>query len=355
MKRLWRLLPAILLGIAAIPAVAADPVADFYRGKTITLVISVGEGDGMDRTARILARHWPDTIPGNPTIIAKNMPGAGSLRATEYLYTQAPKDGTVLGALIPVFVLQQAMGGGTAGSINYDAAKFGWIGSSNTSNQMVYVWHTAGVETLQQAMEQELLMGATGAGSNSVLYPTILNNVLGTRFKIIMGYRAAPEIGLAMERGEVQGRAGESFNTLMAVNPDWVRDKKIGILVQIGVTPEPGFESVPLITDFAKDAARRSVLQLFSQDIGLGRPYLAPPGIPAERLAALRTSFDAAMKDPALLAEAKQSHLDISPTEGEALQKLVTGMLATQPEVLSRAKTAMDAKNSIAGEKPAKP
>jgi tripartite-type tricarboxylate transporter receptor subunit TctC len=354
MRRLSLLL-AGLAGLAQLGTAAADPTADFYRGKSISLIISVGEGDGLDRTARILARHWPDHIPGNPTIIPKNMPGAGSLRATEYLYGQAPKDGTVLGAIIPVFVLQQAMGGGTTGAINYDAGKFAWLGSSSISNQMVYAWHATGVTSLEQAMRQELLMGATGIGSNSVLYPTILNNVLGTKFKIIMGYRTAPEVGLAMERGEVQGRAGESFNTLMAVNADWVREKKINILVQIGVAREPGFESVPLITDFAGDPARRAVLELFSEDIGLGRPYLAPPGVPAERIAALRRAFDAAMKDPGLLAEAKQSHLDISPTGGEMLQQLVASMLATQPEVLSRAKSAMDSKDSVAGEKPAQP
>jgi tripartite-type tricarboxylate transporter receptor subunit TctC len=337
MKRLWRLLPAILLGIAAIPAVAADPVADFYHGKTITLVISVGEGDGMDRTARILARHWPDTIPGNPTIIAKNMPGAGSLRATEYLYTQAPKDGTVLGALIPVFVLQQAMGGGTAGSINYDAAKFGWIGSSNTSNQMVYVWHTAGVETLQQAMEQELLMGATGAGSNSVLYPTILNNVLGTRFKIIMGYRAAPEIGLAMERGEVQGRCGWSWSSVKSTHQKWIDDKQFSILVQLALEKHPDLPDVPLVIDLAKTDEQRKILRLIFARQVMGRPFLAPPGIPADRAAALRKAFMDTMTDKDFLADTEKAQMEINPVSGEKLTELVTEIYATPKELADQA------------------
>ena len=339
----------LLCAVWALPSgpAGADAIGDFYKGKSITLLISVGAGDGMDLTARILARHWKAHLPGQPTFIPKNMTGAGHLRATNFLYDQAPKDGTTIGAIIPAFVMHQMLDGA---SVNYDAAKFQWIGSTNASNAMIFVWHTSGVKTLQDAMEQEVLLGGSGAGSNSVLYPAIFNNILGTKFKVIMGYKSTPEIDIAMERLEVQGRAGSTFNTLMANNAEWVTDKKLNILAQIGQEKEPGFEHIPLMTDFARDPVSREVIEIFSGQITLGRPYLLPPGVPADRVAALRTSFDAALKDPALLADAKTSRLDISPTNGDKLQKLVEAMIHTNDEVVARMKAALETKGAIAGE-----
>jgi tripartite-type tricarboxylate transporter receptor subunit TctC len=325
---------------------SADAVGDFYKGKTITLIISVGEGDGMDKAARIIARHWALHIPGNPNIVPKNMPGAGGLRATNFLYSQAPKDGTAIGAIIPAFVMQQILGGG---AVDYDSSKFQWIGSSNTSNSMIYVWHTTGVTSLEGAMTKELVMGGTGAGSNSVHYPAILDHILGTKFKVVMGYRGSPDINLAVERGEVQGRAGETFNTLLINNPDWVKDKKVNILVQIGQTKEAGFENVPLLTEFAKNPISREVLGLFSEEVALGRPYLAPPGVPEDRVAALRASFEVTMQDPAMLADAQRLRLDLAPTSGEKLEKLVENMVNTRPDVLERAKAALEIEDLVGG------
>lgn len=329
----------LLAAFACAPSTKADPIAEFYTGKTISLLLSVGEGDGMDKAARVIARHWSRHIPGNPTIIVRNMPGAGGLRVTNFLFNQAPKDGTAVAGIIPSFVRQQMLGGQ---GVDYDAAKFNWLGSSNTSNTSVFVWHTTGVTTLQQAMERELLMGATGIGSNAAHYPTILNNVIGTKFKIVMGYRASPAINLAVEQGEVHGRAGETFNTLMLNTPTWVRDAKINLLVQIGQRKEPGFEQVPMLIDFARDAASRDVLRVFSDEIALGRPYLAPPGVPAERVAALRASFAATMRDPAFLADAKQIRLDAALTNGGALQQLAAGLIGTGSDVLAQAKAALN-------------
>lgn len=333
--------------VLTLASARADAVSDFYSGKSITLIISTGEGDGQDKTARIIGRHWTNHIPGKPVMVPKNMPGAGNLRAANFIYDQAPKDGTAIAAIIPSFVLQQILGGAGVG---YDADKMQWLGSSNTSNPTIYVWHTTGVKTIEDATKKEILMGGTGAGSNSVLYPTIFNNMLGTKFKVIMGYRSTGEVILATERGEVQGRAGETFNVLMANEADWLRDKKINILVQIGREKEKGFENVPLATEFAKDQASRDVLQVFSDVIALGRPYLAPPGIPADRLAALRAAFDAAMKDPALLADAEKARLDISPTSGAKLQAVVAGMIKTNAEVLARIKAVIDASNAAGGD-----
>ena len=334
-----------LLGATFSLPASADAVGDFYKGKTVSLIISVGAGDGMDLTARIIARHWRNFISGQPTIVAKNMTGAGHLRATNYLYNQAPQDGTEVGAIIPVFVMNQLL---DARSVNFDSAKFNWLGSSNASNAMIFVWHTTGVKTLQDAMNKEVIMGGSGAGSNSVLYPAVLNNILGTKFKVVMGYKSTPEIDIAMERGEVQGRAGGTFNTLMANNPEWVTDKKLNILVQIGQQKEPGFEQIPLLTEFAKDDTSREVLDIFAGQITLGRPYLLPPNVPADRVAAMRASFDAVLKDPALLADAKKSRLDISPTSGEKLQKLVEDMMKVNETVLARTKAALETKGAIA-------
>jgi tripartite-type tricarboxylate transporter receptor subunit TctC len=325
---------------------AADAVGDFYNGKSIRLIISTGAGGGQDQTARIVGRHWTNHIPGNPTFVPTNMPGGGHLLATNHLYNVAPKDGTAVGAIIPSIVMHQVLG---RKGVQYDAAKFQWIGSSTLSNSMVFVWHTAGVKTIEDAKAKSIIMGGTGAASNSVRYPAMLNNVLGTKFRVIMGYRSTNQADLAMERGEVQGRAGATFNTMLATQGEWIKTGKINILAQIGPAKEPGFENIPLVTELAKDKASRDVLQVFCDDIGLGRPFMVAPGVPADRVSALRTSFDATMKDPALLADAKKARLDISPTSGDKIQKLVENMIHLSPDVLTRVKAALETKGAIAG------
>jgi tripartite-type tricarboxylate transporter receptor subunit TctC len=290
----------------------------------------------------MIIKHWGDHIPGNPVLVPKNMPGAGNLRATGVLYNQAPTDGTTIAAIIPAFVLQQLVGGS---DVAYDAARFQWLGSSNSSNPIIYVWHAAGIRTLEDAMTREVLMGGTGAGSNSVLYPTLLNNLIGTKFKVVMGYDSSGEVNLAMERGEVQGRASETFSTLMANQPNWLVDGKIDILVQIGREKEHGFNSIPLVSDYARDAASREVIDVFSDVIALGRPYLAPPGTPADRVAALRTAFDATMQDPVFRAEAEKARLDLEPVSGVALQAVVEKMVGTSDAVRARVRAAVETKN----------
>ena len=206
---------------------------------------------------------------------------------------------------------------------------------------MVFVWHTTGVKTIKEAKQKSIIMGATGAASNSVRYPTLFNNMVGTKFRIIMGYRRTNSVDLAMERGEVQGRAGATFNTMLATRADWIKDKKINILAQIGPQKERGFQNIPLLTEFATDKASRAVLQVFLDDIGLGRPYLLGPGVPADRVAALRRSFNTTMKDPALLADAKKVKLGISPTSGSELEKLVAGLVKMDGDMRARIKVAL--------------
>lgn len=336
---------AALAGVWSLaPAAAADTTGDFYKGKQMALIISTGAGGGVDLMGRLIARHWTKYIPGEPQTVPKNMPGGGHMRATNFLYSQAPKDGTTIGTIIPSIVMHQMLGGE---GVQYDAAKLQWIGSSSASNSMLYVWHDAGVTSLQDAMQKQVIIGGTGAGAYTVLYPVLMNNILGTKFKIIAGYQASDDVDLAMVRGEVHGRAGATFNTLMSGNADWLRDRKIAILVQIGPEKDANFQDVPLLTDFAKDQDQREVLQLFCDEIALGRPFLAPPGVPAERLAALRAAFDATMKDPAFLADAERSRLDVSPTGGARLQTLVEGMIGTNKAILARTKAALDTKGKV--------
>jgi tripartite-type tricarboxylate transporter receptor subunit TctC len=322
----------------------ADAVEDFYKGRQMTMIISTGAGGGVDLMGRLIARHMVKYIPGQPHVVPKNMPGGGHMRATNFLYSQAPQDGSHLGAIIPSIVMHQMLGGE---GVQYDAAKINWIGSSSASNSMLYVWHTKGVKSLEDAMKTEVIIGGTGVGAYTVLYPVLMNNVLGTKFKIVVGYKASDDVDLAMEKGEVDGRAGATFNTLMSGNADWVRDHKIDILVQIGTERDPGFKQVPLLTDFAKTQEQREVLQLFCDEIALGRPLLTTPNVPADRVAALRKAFDATMKDQAFLAEAQKARLDVMPTGGARIQQLVEGMIGTKDSVVARTKAALDTKGKI--------
>lgn len=340
---------AFAIGLAA-PA-TADTVADFYKGKQITLIISTGAGGGVDLMGRLISKHWTKYLPGEPHTIPKNMPGGGHMRATNFLYVSAPKDGTTVATIIPSIVMHQILGGE---GVQYDAAKFNWIGSSSASNSMLYVWHDTGVKTLEEAMQKQTIIGGTGAGAYTVLYPVLMNNILGTKFRVIAGYQASDDVDLAMVRREVDGRAGATFNTLMSGNADWVRDKKINILVQIGVERDPQFKEIPLLTDFAKTQEQREVLQLFCDEIALGRPFLAPPDVPADRVTALRAAFDATMKDPAFLADAQKSRLDVSATSGAKLQTLVAGMIGTKESTLKLTKVALESKGAVDEKKGAK-
>ena len=221
---------------------------------------------------RVVARHLANHIPGNPTIVPKNMPGAGHIRAANFVFSQAPKDGTVIGTFIPIFVMSQLLG--RSKSIQFDPAQFNWLASTSSSNSTLYVWHAAGVKTVDDAMKKEVLMGGTGVGSYTVIYPTVMNSVLGTRFKVVTGYQSTAEIGLAMERGEIQGRAGNNFNSLKAENGEWLKTGKIDIIVQVGLERDREFATVPLMTDFAKTDDDRQILKFFSTDVVIGRPFV---------------------------------------------------------------------------------
>ncbi len=330
------LIGGCLTATAAAPALA-ESVADFYRGKSITMVISTGVGGGYDRNGRMIARHMIRYIPGNPSIVPKNMPGAGNVRAMNHMYNIAPKDGTAIATVAqPVFLLQPL---GRKG-IRFDARKFGYLGSSNVNNTTIYAWHTAGFTNIQQVFEKELILGATGAGSGTAVFPIMMNKLLGTKFKLVMGYHAAGDVDLAAARGEVQGRAGNNFESIMSSHPDWVRDKKIIFLLQFGLERDKGWPDVPLLTEIAKTDEQRQVFKFYSSVIAIGRPFLTTPDVPADRLKALQTAFDSAMKDPKLLAEAKRQKLGINPTSGAKLLEIVTDLVNTPANIVAIAKTA---------------
>ena len=332
-----------LAGLVATLPVPALAQGDFFKGKTVELIISTGAGGGLDTNGRIVARHLGNHIPGNPTVVAKNMPGAGHIRAANYVFKQAPKDGTTIATFIPIFVMAQVLE--RSKSIQFNPAEFNWLVSTSSSNSTIYVWHTTGVKTLEDAMQREVLMGGTGVGSYNVIYPTVTNSVLGTKFKIVMGYTSTTEIAIAMERGEVQGRAGNNFNSLTSEHGEWLKAGKINLLAQVGYERDPEFPTVPLLTEFAKTDEARQVLQFFSTDIVIGRPFVTSPGVPAERVAILRKAFDGLLKDPAFRDDVRKAGIDIGPVDGTRIQKIVADFMNTPPDIVAKAKAAMQPKD----------
>jgi tripartite-type tricarboxylate transporter receptor subunit TctC len=327
--------------VAAKPAVAE---ADFYRGKTVELIISTGVGGGLDANARIVARHLGNHIPGNPTILPKNVPGAGHLRAANYVYSQAPKDGTTIGTFIPIVVMAQVLE--RSKSIQIDPASFQWLVSTSSSNSTVYVWHTSGVTTLEDATRRQVLMGATGVGSYTVIYPTVMNSLLGTKFKLVTGYQSAAEVGLAMERGEIQGRAGNNVNSLKVENNEWIKNGKINLLTQVGLGRDPEFSHVPLLIEFAKTDEDRKILRFFSTDTVIGRPFVTSPGVPAERVALLRRAFNDMLKNPAFRKDMTQAGLDLTPVQGAQIQQIIAELINTPADIVAKAKAAMEPRDA---------
>ena len=328
---------AILALLTAWPSLASgqQTVEDFYRGKKIDLIIGYSSGGTYDLYARLVARHLGHHIPGKPLIVPRNMPGAGSRAAATWVHSVAPRDGTVLATADQSLSLQQAAGDDR---IKFDTTKFIYIGNPNVENNTTATWHTSRVKTIEDAKRIEAAMGATG-GSTSSQYPKAMNALLGTKFKIILGYPGGNEINLAMERGEVDGRGSNSWASWKATRPHWIAEKKINILVQIGLKKAPDLAHVPLLMELGASAEDRALLRLLSASTAIGRPIFTTPDVPADRVAALRKAFDAMVRDPAFLEDARQGHFEIDATTGEAMQKLVSeivGMPRAQGERLRK-------------------
>ncbi|MDB5651031.1 MAG: Tripartite-type tricarboxylate transporter, receptor component TctC [Hyphomicrobiales bacterium] len=326
--------PIVFAFLAAfvVPACAQQSVEDFYRGKQIDMIIGYSPGGTYDLYARLVARQLGNYIPGNPTIIPRNMPGGGSRTAATWVSSGAPKDGTVLATGDQSLAVEQAMGDK---QLRVDTTKLIYIGNPIADNNTTATWFTSPVKTIEDAKRIETPMGATG-GSTSSQYPKAMNALLGTKFKIILGYPGGNDINLAMERGEVAGRGSNSWGAWKATRPDWVKNKKINILVQIGLKKEPDLQDVPLLMDLAKNDEDRAVLKLLSASTAIGRPIFTTPDVPPERVKALRDAFDKMVRDPAFLEIAKKDNFDIDPVSGEELQRIVADIVATPKAIADR-------------------
>jgi tripartite-type tricarboxylate transporter receptor subunit TctC len=335
------------VGFCAAPAAAQD-VASFYKGKNVDVYIGYSTGGGYDTYARVLARHMGKHIPGNPAMVPRNMPGAGSLLLANAIANTLPKDGTVFGtvaraaAFEPLFDNPQA---------KFDPAKLTWIGSMNNEVSICAFWESAGLKSTEQFMTTPLVVGGTGPGADTDNFPLTMNNVLGTKLKLITGYPGGNDVNLAIERGEVQGRCGWSWSSVKSTRPQWLADKKLFIPVQFALEKHADLPNVPLILDLAKNDRQRQILEVVFSGQPMGRPYVAPPGVPADRVKALRDAFNAMMKDPEFLAEADKAKLEIDLVTGEAVEKIVARVTAMPKDVLKEAGEASTKKDNVIIEK----
>ncbi len=313
---------------------AAQAPADFYRGKTITILIGTSPGNDYDFRGRLIARHIGRHIPGEPQPVPRNMPGGGGIVATNYVANIAPRDGTTLYMIMSNMMTAQAMG---MQGVQFDTRKLRWIGNTTSSPNVVNSWVTTGITKIEQTKSQELVLGAP-VGTAGTLYATALQKVYGAKIKLVTGYPGGGEVNIAMERGEVQGRGSNSWSSWKSTKPDWLRDKKINILVQVGLTRDKELPEVPLLLELAGNDLDRNVLAFISAETSIARALVAPPDVPADRIEALRRAFDAAMKDPELLADAARSKIDIDAMRGEDAQRIADGIADASPAVIARAR-----------------
>jgi tripartite-type tricarboxylate transporter receptor subunit TctC len=324
---------AAIFSVVTLTAAYAQSPAEFYRGKTIELDIGYSAGGAYDVYARTLARHIGKHIPGNPTVVPKNVEGAGSLRLANTLYNAAPKDGTVIGTIGRGTGLDPLFGNKGA---QFDGNKFNWIGSANNEVSICLAWHTTGIKTFEDVLTKELVVGASSPSADTYQFPKVINGVFGTKFKIVTGYPGGNDIGLALERGEVFGRCAFSWSGVKATHQDWLDAKKINILFQMGLARHSELPQVPLILDFAKTEEQKSILTLVFARQVMAWPYLAPPGVPQDRVAILRKAFMDTFRDKEFLADAEKAKLEIAPVPGEQIQALVHQIYATPAEITQK-------------------
>jgi tripartite-type tricarboxylate transporter receptor subunit TctC len=315
----------------------ADSVADYYKGKQIRVIVGAAVGGGYDLYARALARRMVNYIPGNPTMIVQNQPGAGGVTLTNQLYQQGPKDGTAIGAPLSGIPTAPFLQSGA----NYDSTKLNWLGSIASEAYVAYSWHASPISRIEDAVKTEFLVGGTTLGSSTVDYPLFLNEMLGYKFKIVRGYVGPPEINIAIERGEVFGNGSVGWTLTKSLKPDWIKEKKIRILLQFGLKKHPELMDVPLVTELAQNAEQLQAMKLMFARSEYGRPFFLPPDVPAERVAALRQAFDETMKDQEFLAETERLQLEVQPMAGPELQKLVAELANTPPPVIAKVRAIL--------------
>jgi tripartite-type tricarboxylate transporter receptor subunit TctC len=329
----------LAVACAAAPAYAEDEVAAFYRGKQLRLVVGTGAGGGYDLFARAVARHIGPHIPGNPSVIVQNQGGAGGLLMANQLYSLGPKDGTVIAAPVnglPTVPLLEPAGA------RFDAARLNWIGSTNRETYVAFAWHAAPVQSVADLMQRQLIVGATAAGTTLVDFPLVTNKILGTKFKVVRGYDATPQINLAIERGEVEGIGGIGWQSIKTQVPQWIAARKITVIAQYGFKRDAELADAPTMLELGRTDADRAALTMMFARTEYGRPYFAPPEVPPARIEALRRAFDATMHDADFMADAAQLQLELSPMRGEEVQALVGKLAQTPPEIVARLRAALE-------------
>jgi tripartite-type tricarboxylate transporter receptor subunit TctC len=326
---------ACLVGVAAAAAPAsAQSVADFYKGKTVTLVISSGAGGGYDTLSRTVARYIGKKIPGEPNVVAQNMPGAGGIVATNYMFSIAPKDGTAIAGVQNNAPLEPLFGTKEA---KYDATKFNWLGTPSVEVGLLAIWHGAGVRTLDDAKTRELKAGASGINSAPSFYARLLQELIGLKVKIIAGYPGQAEAFLAMERGELDFYGTTFLSALQSFKPDWIKDKKLDIVLQYGPQKSKQLPDVPFLADLITKPEQKQLLRAAEAPLALGRPFLIPPDVPVERVAALRKAFLDMLADPEFADEAKKKGLETdTPRSGQVLQEEVDAVYKTPPAIVEQ-------------------
>jgi tripartite-type tricarboxylate transporter receptor subunit TctC len=333
--RIAKFLAGIFFSVGAASAgstVALAQTADAFAGKTVQMIIGFGPGGGYDLWGRTVARHIGKHLPGKPNVVAQNMPGAGSYVAASHIYNVAPKDGTVMGIIARDAALGPLSG---APGARFDATRLSWIGSPAKETNVCITFHTAPVKTIQDLFEKQLILGDTGPGTGTRSYPRVLNELLGMKFKLVGGFPSSAEVFLAMERGEVEGIC-ESLDSVKNRRPEWIPKKTVAVLFQGGAQPNPELKDVPFILDLARTEEQKQAIEYLYAGQGIGRPFVAPPDLPPDRLRMLREAFNATMKDADFVAEVHARKLELEPEDGEHLTALIRKIYATPKPIIDR-------------------
>jgi tripartite-type tricarboxylate transporter receptor subunit TctC len=325
---------ALAAAVVAAHGAAAQSVEEFYKSHPITIAVGFTAGGGYDLAARTVGRYWNRYIPGTPTIIIQNMPGAGSLKSINYIYYVAPKDGSLLAVFSRGVPVEPLLGDDQA---HFDPSKLNWIGSPSKETNVVFAWATKPFKTFQDTIDKQMVVSTTGSGADTQIFPLVLNSIFKTKFKLITGYPGAAETLLAVERGEADGQAGLSWGYINASKASWVQDKKINVLLQLALEKHRDMPDVPLVMDLVKNDDDRQLLELFLSRLPMAWPFAAPPDVPQARVAALRQAFDRTMTDPEFVAEAKRQNLEVEPMTGDAIAVLMKRVYASSPAVTARA------------------
>ncbi len=343
---------AVLCAAVAGIATGTARAEDYYKGKIIRIVVGSPSGGGYDAYGRLVSRHLGNFIPGKPTVIVSNMQGASGTKAVSYLYGIAPKDGTVIGTFNKSMPLYQALG---QTEITFKTEQLSWIGSVSQTADVLTVWHTTGIKSIADAKQREVVMGSDSASGTMTAYPALLNATLGTKFRIVQGYAGSTAVNFAMEQGEVQGRGSNPWSSWKATKPDWVKDRLITPLMQVGFKREADLPDVPTLIDLAENDEQRAMFTFISASVAIERPFAGPPGMAPEALDILRKAFDRMVKDPAFLAEAAKLQMDVDPHTGAEVAKIVADMIATPAAIVQKVKeiTTVKEEGGKSGDKPA--